>query len=413
MKVYISYRRITISTGVKVLPSLWDQKNGCLISDKKELNRIEKDNPGNTSKLKTIELTIANYKMAFEKAVALLNMRGEEFSESELKLQIQKELGKAPAMKKKVTLNEFIEDFIENLENGRRLTSNGKPFTNGTIKNYKGFKEQFKAYQKDQHQKIDFDDVTIELRDKFVSYFLKKNYSPNTIWRHVKHLKSIMNVAFEEGLHTNMDFQRRKFMPPQVSTTEIYLTDDELDKIYNLDLSDMPHWELARDVFLVGCYTAQRFSDYSRICAEHIKASPEGNKIISLTQLKTGTPVIIPIMPRLDAILSKYNYNLPKTHEQKVNLYIKKVVAKAEITTMEADDVFKNGNRTIEKKHKHDLVKTHTARRSGATNMYLQEVPILSIMRITGHRTEREFLKYIRITNEQNADNLADHPYFK
>lgn len=413
MKVYINYKRITISTGVKVLPSLWDQKNGCPLSDKKQINKIEKDNPGTTSKLKTVELTIANYKIAFEKAVALLNMRGEEFNEPDLKLQIQKELGKAPAVKKRITLNEFIDNFIEDIENGRRLTSKGRPFTKGTIKNYKGFKEQFLAYQKDLHQKIDFDDVTLELRDKFVSYFLKKNYSPNTIWRHIKHLKSIMNVAFEEDLHTNLDFQKRKFMIPQVTTTEIYLTDDELDKIYNLDLSDMPHWELARDVFLVGCYTAQRFSDYSRICEEHIKTSPEGNKIISLTQLKTGTTVIIPIMPKLDAILKKYNYNLPKTHEQKVNLYIKKVVEKAEITSSETDDVFKNGNRTTEIKPKHDLVKTHTARRSGATNMYLRGVPILSIMRITGHRTEREFLKYIRITNEQIADNLADHPYFK
>ena len=44
--------------------------------------------------------------------------------------------------------------------------------------------------------------------------------------------------------------------------------------------------------------------------------------------------------------------------------------------------------------------------------MYLAKVPVISIMRITGHKTEREFLKYIRITNQENANNLAEHPYF-
>jgi integrase len=59
-----------------------------------------------------------------------------------------------------------------------------------------------------------------------------------------------------------------------------------------------------------------------------------------------------------------------------------------------------------------DLVKTHTARRSGATNMYLAGVPTIAIMKITGHKTEREFMKYIRITEEQTAIELMSHPYF-
>ena len=54
-------------------------------------------------------------------------------------------------------------------------------------------------------------------------------------------------------------------------------------------------------------------------------------------------------------------------------------------------------------------MKTHTARRSGATNMYLAGIPTIAIMKITGHR---EFMKYIKITEEQTALELMSHPYF-
>jgi integrase len=215
-----------------------------------------------------------------------------------------------------------------------------------------------------------------------------------------------MNASFEDDFHKNLDFQKRKFMPTQVATSEIYLSDNELDAISGLDLSDQPHLDLARDVFLVGCYTAQRYSDYSRISKEHIKTTPGGNKIISLIQMKGGTHVIIPLWPELDKILKKYDYTLPLTHEQKLNKYIKIVAEKAKITNMEADEIYTKGKMSHEMKAKCDLVKTHTARRSGATNLYLKGYDVISIMRVTGHKTEREFLKYIRISNVENADNL-------
>ena len=58
---------------------------------------------------------------------------------------------------------------------------------------------------------------------------------------------------------------------------------------------------------------------------------------------------------------------------------------------------------------KADLVTTHTARRSFATNAYRDEenIPIIDIMMITGHKTEVEFLKYIVISPEEHAMRLA------
>ncbi len=72
-------------------------------------------------------------------------------------------------------------------------------------------------------------------------------------------------------------------------------------------------------------------------------------------------------------------------------------------------DRIRGGKQVLLRKHKYDFITNHTARRSFATNMYLKKTPILSIMAITGHTTEDNFLKYIKIDNDAHADIVAEH----
>lgn len=325
------------------------------------------------------------------------------------------------------TLNGYINKFIADIESGKRLNK-GKRYTFSTIKNYRGFESQFNEYQgiytedkleelktKNESPRpfkiINFEDITIDFYKDFVRFFNEKSYSPNTIGRHIKHLKVLMRHAREEGLHNNTEFQRKSFEAMQISVDNVYLNEDELKLIFNLDLSNQKHLELARDVFLCGCYTAQRYSDYSRFSKNNIKFYA-GNKVIEIIQQKTAEKCIIPIRPELDQILKKYDFNLPKTHEQKVNKYIKDVVKMAEIEENIHIEENRGGLKLSKDIPKYELIKTHTARRSGCTNMYLAGIPVIDIMKISGHKTEREFLKYIKVTKEQTAVNLASHPYF-
>jgi hypothetical protein len=94
------------------------------------------------------------------------------------------------------------------------------------------------------------------------------------------------------------------------------------------------------------------------------------------------------------------------------NKYIKEICAMAEITEMIYFEESRGGLTVKHNVTKNELIKTHTARRSGCTNMYLAGIPVIDIMKISGHKTEREFLKYIKVTKEQTAINLASHPYF-
>ena len=310
------------------------------------------------------------------------------------------------------SLTDYIARYTREMEDGTRLNIHKLRYGASTIKNYKGFIIQFDEFCKAKRKRYDFGDIDLKFYDDFVAYFTAKDYSVNTIGRHVKELKIIMRAAREEGLHDNGTIESRKFRVLTAEVENIYLTDSEIKAMTALNLSTDKHKEIARDVFLVGCYTAQRFSDYSTINEGNIRTLENGQRVIDLKQQKTGNHVIIPVRPELQAILDKYENRLPKSYEQKVNKYIKEVAREAGITEKIEVSYIENGEKKTHFVEKCDMVKTHTARRSGATNMYLAGIPTIAIMKITGHKTEKEFMKYIKITEEQTAMELMNHPYF-
>jgi integrase len=208
-------------------------------------------------------------------------------------------------------------------------------------------------------------------------------------------------------MHLNRQF---KTLSEEVDT--IYLNEQELDSIYRLDLRYDRRLERVRDLFLIGCYTGLRFGDLMLLRKENITKTERGY-IIKLRTQKTDEMVVIPVHPIILEIIEKYDGNLPQPmSDVKMNKYIKDIgeLAKIEETVKTSKTVGGVQTRFVNKKY--ELITVHTARRSFATNMYLNDVPTISIMKITGHRSEKAFLRYIRITPEQNANKLMDHPFF-
>jgi len=166
--------------------------------------------------------------------------------------------------------------------------------------------------------------------------------------------------------------------------------------------------ELARGRFLIGAFTALRVSDFTRIEDLNIK-----DNLIRIRTDKNDYPVVIPVHWVVREILDK-GYDLSqKVSDQKINKQIKILCRYAGIKESVALTKFESGKRIDTVKDKCDWVTTHTARRSGATNMFKAGIPSISIMKITGHHTEKSFLKYIKITQEENAQLLSEHSFFK
>jgi integrase len=216
-----------------------------------------------------------------------------------------------------------------------------------------------------------------------------------------------MQKALNEKLHNNREFDY--FAGTSEDTFMIYLTRDEIDKIADLELSD-DTLKQVRDAFIVLCETALRVSDYKKV--DFNIRSKGSQKLIYLNQTKTGDQVVIPLSTRLEKILLKYNYKLPVLSDQKINFNIKIIARSAGITEIINLEKTKYGKKYQIQKEKCSLVTCHTARRSAATNMFLAGIPAISIMKITGHKSEKSFMRYIRISAEENAVKLYDHPYY-
>jgi len=233
-----------------------------------------------------------------------------------------------------------------------------------------------------------------------------RSHGINFFARMAKVLKEFLRVATERGYHTNSAF--KSFSAKTVKVSKLALTFEELERMYALDLSAQPRLERVRDLFLIGCYTGLRISDFKRIRPEHIKRGDELDYLEIFTK-KTTTPVSIPLLPIPSQLLEKYKFASPQISDQKLNDYIKEVGEMVGLTERINWIESKGGQVTETTVRKCDKISSHVARRSFASNFYYDlKVPAFVLMQITGHTTEKQFLDYVVIGSQRNADRLAE-----
>jgi len=264
-------------------------------------------------------------------------------------------------------------------------------------------------YSRSKRIKLNFNDIDISFYNSFVKFLQGKNLRINTVGGHIKNLKVFLRQSYSQKIHDNRIFEHKDFRVLQENVDSIYLTKEELGKMFRLDLSYNKTLEQTRDAFILGAFTGLRFSDIQNLRPENIGE----DEIIKTTTIKTKKQVCIPIGNVSKLILNKYYPKLPRIYSnQKFNDYLKIIAEKAglldEVTVIHSN----GGVHTPYKYKKWELVSTHTARRSFATNMMLEGVPIGQIMLITGHEKEESFFKYIKIRPTDNATKLKTHPFF-
>lgn len=198
----------------------------------------------------------------------LVNKRIYEIVYAE-QIAAEKERAKAEAKaleeEQATNFNDFITQFIHECETGKRKKKGGTTnISPGTVKSYKGFQAQFKEYQSARLRVIDFSDLTLDFYNDFRLFLTDKEYSPNTIARMVKICKTICYAAEQLKLMdaTNV---RVGFDVIYKDVDNVYLTEERIQELYEYNLSNRPAWEKIKDVFVVGCLTGQRVSDYKRI----------------------------------------------------------------------------------------------------------------------------------------------------
>lgn len=247
--------------------------------------------------------------------------------------------------------------------------------------------------------------LTEEFAEGFLDFLRTKGLMLSTVKAVFGKVIALLNKADRRGYAVDKTFSDCSIKDEECDS--VYLNMIEITRIYYYKGLKAKE-EIVRDYFVLGCLTGLRFSDYSRITRQNF----QGDLIIIRTK-KTGALVKIPIHPFVKEIFTKYEWKLPPCHcIQAFNRQVKNICKKIGINTpitYNRTHGYEVVTKTIPK---YDMISSHTARRSCATNMYKEGIATWVIMQITGHRTERAFFRYIRITQDEAINSLKGHKFF-
>lgn len=305
----------------------------------------------------------------------------------------------------------FYKWYIDHFEI-HPLPKTQKPLSINSVRPYRTGLKILEGFSK-LHYPINYDDITLSFYEDFTKHLREKSFSQNYIGNQIKHLKAIMNASLERGFHNSLDFKKKAFAKVTEKVHAIYLTISEIEKLETL-VFENERLTRARDLFLIGCYTGLRVSDYNQLTKKNIKTAKNGVQYLEVTPQKTGKTVLIPIHPKVKSILSRYNGSPPKSMpDQHINNFLKVIGVKAKLNDKVAIEKTVGGKRQKKVYHTHELLTNHTARRSFCTNAYLAGLSTLDIMAMSGHASEAVFYDYIKVTPTERLQRLAEHAFFK
>ncbi len=189
---------------------------------------------------------------------------------------------------------------------------------------------------------------------------------------------------------------------PEEESDAIYLSNEEIEMIYRVNLSKKPELIPYRNLFVLECLTALRFSDFSALRPEDLQQD-----MLYKKQEKSIHWVVIPLRKEAKEIFTKqFKNQIPVISNVLFNENIK-IIAKMAGIMQSVKFSHERGNKMIEiLKPKWAWITSHTARRSFCTNEFLKGTPVLFIMKISGHKSEKDFYKYIRIDPLEAAEKI-------
>lgn len=422
--IYIGFtvgERYKLSTNRTVKPKWWNTKTqrAMVLESGEQTQKIQRE----YKKLNKFLDELTN-KIFFEythnwcKSGVLEHFRrvtfGEDMIKHTVKLFVERKdkEEKEEAMFYKQTPSQFFQKYIDDLST-HVVERTGKIMKSSSVANHKIVLKRYKEFISHKCWSDDF--RVIEDSKRFAKEMEKwllgvKNYTPNTVCATFSVMKVWLNKAKEEGLFNDNAFHKWKSKGYEVD--RIYLTEEELDKIYKLPfdrdfrlenkIDDKSHIEETRDLFIVGAKTGLRISDLQNLNSASWNIEERKLRIYNN---KTDREVVVPLADEVIEIYKKYQGKFPKpTYKSAFNRQIQRCAAIAGID----EDVYikdERGGHTVRNAvKKFTLVSSHTMRRSFATNFYMKCGNALMVMKITGHKTEQNFRRYLKLSEEENAD---------
>ena len=393
----IDRKQIRLSTGVKVYPEHWNVKKqeayiSCRLSELDNLNN-----------------TIVNTK--------IIEIKNRFLQYKRYLCDNPNEIGNSVKILKKFIYKDTMEKEKQNinavhwLRNTLALDRTIKDSTRADyvkqIKFFEAFLNEVGKYP------ISFSDINLPLIKDYESYLFNKEVGKGkttkttTVGNKVEKIICILKRAEQQGMidihESNLD-KYKKPRSKEGDSNDIFLTEEEIGKIYALELSGKE--EQVRDLFVLQCWIGQRFTDTQSINEGIMK---DNGNIIEIIQEKTKHKVSVPLLPIAKEILAKYENQFPIFTNQTALNYLTKIGEKAGITRLHTVVEHRGDEVTKKQVPVYKLIKTHTARRSFICNMLLRGFDAHLIMKITGHNDVESFQKYVKLTSNDAANVILEN----
>lgn len=305
--------------------------------------------------------------------------------------------------------SDLLIQAIENYRDRLKVKINPKterPTSKATLKNYQTTLLRLKKFEEYKTKKFYLNEVDLKFHSEFMDFATNNlGLSINSIGTTLKQIKTVCLDALDRGLQINQQINSKGFNAPSEKTQFITLNENDLKRIKSF--SDTDYLNNARDWLIIGCWTGCRVGDLMKLSLDNVKTNEKGKQFIRYVQSKTNKQIDVPIHKDVKEVLERLKSFPRPISDAKFNKYIKEVCFNAGINdevkgTRQNPNTHKKETGTFEK---WELVKSHTCRRSFATNHY-EKLPNKLIMAITGHSTEKMLLDYIGETEKTHLDDF-------
>ena len=335
VEAYLNKRKVYFSTHIYLRPEQWDPKR-----------KIIKCHP-NANELNYMLSEFIN--KLEQKELEVWRKGGKVTLEA---LKEKQEAATAPSF-----LN-FVKEEIK-LSHVKASTKNNRESTYLILSKFK--------------ETIRFCEMTSRLIYEFEQFLFENGYNPNTIAKHMKHLRAFVNSAIDKG---HIPIQNDPFRRYRIRTNEgkhAFLSPEELQSLENLELTgkniSLMH---TLDAFLFCCYTGLRYSDFVNLAEENMRKI-NNEPWITLETIKTGAAVKLPLNLLFEGkawkLLKKYKNNLKQFFAIKPNPTVNK-------------ELIRLGKLARIDKH----FSFHTARHTNATLLIYKGANITTVQKLLGHR---------------------------
>jgi integrase len=400
---YSSEKRVTLNTEIAIPPKYWVKKKLSIsptlpiefgsheqLNDSlKQMLRLAEDLIELATKQGIAEKGVF-VKQAFKPNLDIQTLQTDAVVVQQLSIQRPK------------SSNDFygqFEDYIRSKE---------KKVSKATKTVFKNTMEHIQAFDTFRGKKVTFNSFDYAYYTDLVDFLTYDYVLPrkkettcglknNTIGKTIRQLRIFLRDRIRRKIIATIDLSDFKILEEE--TDAIYLTYAEIEKIYNTELSEYPFLKEYRDLFVLACLTGLRFSDFSTLRPEDLR-----NNMLYKKQEKSDHWVVIPLRKvAKDIFTSQFRERIPQLTNPEFNRHIKTIGKLAGITGLITFSCKKGNKDVIQTRPKFDWITTHTARRSFCTNEFLAGTPVPLIMKISGHKKEKDFYRYIRVQPEEAA----------